>query len=212
MIMEELDLLKKDWKKSTASFEQISELELYKMIHKKSSSIVKWILIISILEVLVWTMLGFAFNSDDYLEKISKSNLEVVFKVMNVVGYAITLLFIYLFYRNYIRISTIASTKQLMRDILKTRKTVQYYVYYNLIMIAYSMVVGFIIAFTFSPEIDLLKEKIVSNNKAMAITISLLFLVTVLIFGAFWLFYRLLYGTLLRRLLANYRELKKIDL
>jgi predicted PurR-regulated permease PerM len=210
--MKELDLLKKDWKKSTASFEQISELELYKMIHKKSSSIVKWILIISILEVLVWTMLGFGFNNDAYLEKISKSNLEVVFKIMNVVGYAITLLFIYLFYRNYIRISTIASTKQLMKDILKTRKTVQYYVYYNLIMIAYSMVVGFIIAFTFSPEIDLLKEKIVSNNKAMAITISLLFLVTVLIFGAFWLFYRLLYGTLLRRLLANYKELKKIDL
>jgi hypothetical protein len=40
--------------------------------------------------------------------------------------------FIYLFYKNYIRISTIASTKQLMKDILKTRKTVQYYVWYNL--------------------------------------------------------------------------------
>jgi hypothetical protein len=210
--MEELDLLKKDWKKSTASFEQISEIELYKMIHKKSSSIVKWILIISILEVLVWTMLGFTFNSDAYLEKISQSSLEVVFKVMNVVGYGITVLFIYLFYRNYIQISTIASTKQLMKDILKTRKTVQYYVYYNLMMIAYSIIVGFIIAFTFSPEIDVLKVKIVSNNSAMAITIALLFLVTLLIFGAFWLFYRLLYGTLLRKLLANYRELKKIDL
>lgn len=210
--MEELDLLKKDWKKSTASFEQISEIELYKMIHKKSSSIVKWILIISILEVLLWSTLALSFNSDAYLEKISQSSLETVFKIMNIVGYVITLVFIYLFYRNYIRISTIASTKQLMKDILKTRKTVQYYVWYNLFMIAYSMLVGFIIAFTFSPEIDLLKEKVVSNNSAMAITISLLFLVTLLIFGAFWLFYRLLYGTLLRRLLANYKELKKIDL
>jgi hypothetical protein len=73
---------------------------------------------------------------------------------MNVVGYAITLLFIYLFYRNYIRISTIASTKQLMK-IFENARQLQYYVYYNLIMIAYSMVVGFIIAFTFSPEIDL---------------------------------------------------------
>lgn len=212
MNMEELDLLKKDWKKSTASFEQISEIELYKMIHKKSSSIVKWILIISILEVLLWSTLALSFNSDAYLEKISQSSLETVFKIMNIVGYVITLVFIYLFYRNYIRISTIASTKQLMKDILKTRKTVQYYVWYNLFMIAYSMLVGFIIAFTFSPEIDLLKEKVVSNNSAMAITISLLFLVTLLIFGAFWLFYRLLYGTLLRRLLANYKELKKIDL
>jgi predicted PurR-regulated permease PerM len=210
--MEELDLLKKDWKKSTASFEQISELELYKMIHKKSSSIVKWILIISILEILVWSTIGLVFNSDDYLEKISKSGLDTVFQIMNVAGYVITLLFIYLFYRNYVKISTIASTKQLMKDILSTRKTVQYYVYYNLIMIAYSIIVGFIIAFTFSPEIDALKEKVVSNNSAMAITISLLFLVTMLIFGAFWLFYRLLYGRLLRKLLANYKELKKIDL
>ncbi|MBU0940376.1 MAG: hypothetical protein KKD36_02950 [Bacteroidetes bacterium] len=210
--MEELDLLKKDWKKNTDSFEQISELELYKMIHKKSSSIVKWILIISIIEVGLWSALGLAFNSDDYLEKISKSSLEIVFKIMNISGYIITLVFIYLFYKNYVRISTIASTKQLMRDILRTRKTVQYYVYYNLIMIAYSMIVGFIIAFSFSPEIDILKEKIATNNGAIAITISLLVLITLLIFGTFWLFYRLLYGTLLRRLLANYKELKKIDL
>ena len=46
--MEELDLLKKYWKKSEDTFEQVSEVEIYKMLHKKSSSIVKWILIISI--------------------------------------------------------------------------------------------------------------------------------------------------------------------
>jgi hypothetical protein len=52
--MKELDLLKKDWKKNSDSFEQISEKEIYRMIHKKSSSIVKWILIISILEISFW--------------------------------------------------------------------------------------------------------------------------------------------------------------
>ncbi|MFT5964898.1 MAG: hypothetical protein ACI9L6_001650, partial [Flavobacterium sp.] len=35
--MKELDLLKKDWKKNENSFEQISETEIYQMIHKKSS-------------------------------------------------------------------------------------------------------------------------------------------------------------------------------
>jgi hypothetical protein len=38
------------------------------------------------------------------------------------VGYGITLSVYYLFYRNYIKISTIASTKQLMKDILKLEK------------------------------------------------------------------------------------------
>ena len=47
--MEELDLLKKDWKKNENSFEQISEVDIYKMLHKKSSSIVKWIFYISLL-------------------------------------------------------------------------------------------------------------------------------------------------------------------
>jgi hypothetical protein len=48
------------------------------MIHK-SSSIVKWILIISILEILVLELV-LVFNSDDYLEKISKSGLDTFFK------------------------------------------------------------------------------------------------------------------------------------
>jgi len=33
--MKELDLLKKDWQKSEASFEQLSEKDIYAMIHKK---------------------------------------------------------------------------------------------------------------------------------------------------------------------------------
>ncbi len=41
--MDELDLLKKHWKKDETSFEQVSEKQIYKMIHKSSSSIVKWI-------------------------------------------------------------------------------------------------------------------------------------------------------------------------
>jgi len=35
--MEELDLLKKDWKKNENSFKQVSENEIYKMIHRNSS-------------------------------------------------------------------------------------------------------------------------------------------------------------------------------
>ena len=45
--MDELDLLKRDWKRQEASLPKISYDDIYKMIHKKSSSIVKWILIIA---------------------------------------------------------------------------------------------------------------------------------------------------------------------
>jgi hypothetical protein len=210
--MKELDLLKKDWQKNDNSFEQVSEIEIYKMIHKKSSSIVRWILIISILEVLLWTSISVIFNSDDYLKKIKHDELIQYFEVLTIFNYGVILVFIYLFYKNYILISTTVSTKQLMKDILKTRKTVQYYVGYNLGMIVFSLIIGFVIAFSYNPDVAILREKIANDGKIMALTIGILILTIAVFFGIFWLFYRLLYGILLKRLYANYNELKKIDL
>ena len=209
--MKELDLLKKDWQKNDA-FEQVSEVDIYKMLHTKSSSIVKWIFIISILEILLWTLISLIFNTDDYLKKIKHEELEVYFEILTYFNYAVILIFIYLFYKNYVAISTTVSTKQLMKDILKTRKTVQCYVWYNLGMVGFSMMLGFFMAFTYNPEVVALMDKIGNNTKVMVITIGIFILIIGLFLGAFWLFYRLLYGILLRRLYANYKELKKIDL
>jgi len=210
--MKELDLLKKDWQKSDNSFDQVSETEIYNMIHKKSSSIVKWILIISILEVLLWTCLSFCFDSDGYLKEIEQAEIITLLTVLNYFNYGVVLAFIYVFYKNYIAISTTVSTKQLMHDILKTRKTVQYYVWYNLGMIVVYCVIAFTIAFVYNPEMILLKDKIATNGKVLAITIVVLVLTILMFLGVFWLFYRILYGILMRRLYSNYKELKKIDL
>ena len=209
--MEELDLLKKDWQKNNA-FKQISELEIYKMLHTKSSSIVKWIFIISILEIMLWTLISVFFNTDDYLKNIKHEELDIYFEALTVFNYAVILVFIYLFYKNYMTISTTVSIKQLMKDILKTRKTVQCYVWYNLAMVAFSLLFGFYIAFAYNPEIAVLMDKIGHNTKVMVITVGVFLLIIAAFLGLFWLFYRLLYGTLLRRLFANYNELKKIDL
>ncbi len=209
--MKELDLLKKDWQKNN-TFEQVSEVEIYKMLHKKSSSIVKWIFIISILEILLWTSISVFFNTDDYLKNIKHEELDVYFEVLTYFNYAVVLVFIYLFYKNYVAISATVSTKQLMKDILKTRKTVQCYVWYNLAMVGLSMMMGFFMAFTYNPEVVVLMDKVGNNTKVMVITIGLFILIIAAFLGIFWLFYRLLYGILLRRLYANYNELKKIDL
>lgn len=211
MIMKELDLLKKDWQKND-TFEQVSEVDIYKMLHTKSSSIVKWIFIISILEILLWTLISLFFNTDDYLKNIKHEELDVYFEVLTYFNYAVILVFIYLFYKNYVSISTTVSTKQLMKDILKTRKTVQCYVWYNLGMVGLSMMLGFFMAFTYNPEVVVLMDKVGNNTKVMVVTIGIFILIIAAFLGIFWLFYRLLYGILLRKLYANYKELKKIDL
>lgn len=65
-MMNELDLLKKDWKKDKTNFQQVTENDIYKMIHTKSSSIVKWILIISIIEFTLLNGVSFLVNVDEY--------------------------------------------------------------------------------------------------------------------------------------------------
>lgn len=207
-MIEELDLLKKDWKKSESSFQQITEVDIYKMIHKKSSSIVKWILIISIIEFAITTIINLAFNADDYLRKIHSEYLIEYFSYLTIFNCVVIVVFIYFFYINYRNISATNSTKQLMKDILKTRKTVKYYVWYNLGMIILSSIAGSILAFSINPKTEL----IMHNTKALVITILILCLFIAGFVGVFWLFYRLVYGTLLRKLFKNYNELKKIDL
>jgi len=207
-MMEELDLLKKDWKKNENSFEQVSEVDIYKMLHKKSSSIVKWILIISILEVLLWTGISLVYNSDEYFIKTHSEYLIEYFKYLTIFNYAVVAVFIYMFYKNYRAISTITSTKQLMKDILKTRKTVQYYVWYNLGMMVVSMIIGFALVFNVDPKI----HELTSKGNAMILMIAFCTVCILVFVGLFWLFYRLIYGILLRKLFRNYNELKKIDL
>ncbi|MDR7370761.1 hypothetical protein [Flavobacterium aquidurense] len=209
--MKELDLLKKDWKKNSDSFAQISETEIYKMIHKKSSSIVKWILIISILEISFWTFSNLFINTDDVLKKINHPEIVLALEILTYFNYVVVLIFVFIFYKNYQTISTTVSTKSLMSAILRTRKTVQYYVWYNLGMIVVTAILSFFIAFVYNPDMAFIREKLAINGKAIFITAGILILVTCAFFGLFWCFYRLLYGTLLRRLYTNYKELKKID-
>ena len=212
--MEELDLLKKAWQKDEHSFSQVSEVEIYKMLHTKSSSIVKWILIISILEVLLWTAFSVLFNTDEYFKNMQNVSLIIYFKVFNYLNYVVILGFIYCFYKNYLKISTTDSTKNLMKDILRTRRTVQYYVWYNLAMMTLSMFMGFTVQFLYNPEMTVLKDKIAheNGNITLIVTVCIVLFTTIIFVGLFWLFYKLLYGILLKKLNNNYKELKKINL
>ena len=212
--MEELDLLKKDWNRKK-SFEEISEHDIYKMSHKSSSSIVKWLLIISIIEFAFWMILTVVLNDDQYQVKLHRYGIEDIIFWINVVNYIILVAFIFVFYRNYKTISVTDSTQRLMQTILKTRRTVQYYIWYNLGIVVVNIILTILMLFKHNPQVlALIAEAEAKGDKMFFITkcigISVLFIAVIIIL--FWLFYRLLYGILLKKLFANYKELKKIDL
>ena len=75
--MDELELLKKDWKKNDdTKYPKLSYNDIYKMILKKSSSIVKWIFIISLLEFALWTIISFAFKNTEYNKRFDDYHAE----------------------------------------------------------------------------------------------------------------------------------------
>lgn len=209
--MEELDLLKKNWNK-TENFPKISEEKIYAMLHKNSSSAVKWIFIISVIEIVFWSLLNFFFNDDEFFKLLDSYHIKKQIVVLTIINYVVIIIFIYKFYINYKKINTTDSVKELLTSILKTRKTVKNYVWYNLAMITISFIIVMISQIIYDPNISKLITKINNNSNIGYILIVGIYLVVLAVFiGAFILFYRLIYGFLLKRLKKNYHELEKIE-
>jgi hypothetical protein len=217
--MKELDLLKKDWKKNSDSFVQVSENEIYKMIHQKSSSVVKWIFIISVIELGLGLFLGLILSFTKYDEKnvafIKQLGIYGYYLAVTVILYIVIVYFIYKFYSMYRKIAVDDNTKKLISTILKTRKVVKQYIAFNLT----SFAVLFIIFGGYMFYEGYLQGAIKNgtNHPQMPLNIALismavLILMTAFLTFSFWLFYKLIYGILLKRLQNNYEELKKIDL
>lgn len=213
--MDELEILKKDWKKRENSFNQLTETDIYKMLHKRSSSIVKWILIISVVEILFWSCINFFTADEKYFKTLEMYHLKTIILVISFVNYAVIIYFIYLFYKNYKMINTADSIKGLMQNIIKTRKTVKHYVWYNLGMAFAIFVLVFAFQFMYDPNVETLIDKLTQNiDKTTFYIIACIFYILMIFIFLFfiWLFYKILYGILLKRLNKNYKELQKLDL
>ncbi|MBK5208830.1 MAG: hypothetical protein JJE44_04905 [Flavobacteriaceae bacterium] len=210
--MDELEFLKKDWKKREGDFPKLSYDEIYKMIHKKSSSIVKWIFIICIVEFLFWGILNL-FIPEGAFAIYEKFNLKTFLFITQILHYVVVFIFIYLFYKNYKAISVVDNTSLLMKNILKTRKTVNYYVYYNIVL--YILLSVILNAVMFSHPDILIKNLMPENSnldteKFLAVYIVVLIILLAVMCGLIWLYYRIIYGILLKRLNKNYKELESL--
>ncbi|MBT8244868.1 MAG: hypothetical protein HKP48_00655 [Winogradskyella sp.] len=212
--MDELELLKKDWQSNRTEYPELSYDEIYKMSHAKSSSIVKWIFYIGLIEFAFWFVISFVLKAFGYGEEIKSLESSNVFIVLAVVSYIVLFYFLYRFYMNYKNISTTDSARKLMKNILKTRKTVKAYVIFNL---------GFLVIATFYGVYFSLQNEDASKSmidaaaangeifKLYASIIGATLLLLAFSIGILLLFYWLIYGLLLKQLNRNYKELKKLE-
>lgn len=203
--MDELELLKKDWQKDTVTYPRLSKEEIYKMIHAKSSSIVKWIFYISIIELSLGLILAIINPSLDHkIEYPAWTNIFIYG------SYPIILYFVYQFYLNYKNISVTDNVKLLINNIIKTRRTVKYYVLFNLIVGGIIASIGMFLGLTDNAG-GLEQFNATASTKDYAVLIVSIIIGTALMLGIFLGIYYLLYGLLLRRLNRNNKELKKLE-
>ena len=214
--MDELELLKKDWETSSKNYREFNKEELYKLIYKRSSSIVKWIFIISLLEFGFWTLISLGLGGSEDLKKIQSYEVNYILYPLTILGYVVLIYFFYIFYKNYQTISATDNTKMLMERILKTRRTVRHYVIFNLVFMCISIVIGVYIELTNNPEVQILLNRIESEGDGnitvfylivVGLSIVAMALVSAVLIG----FYYLIYGLLLKRLKSNYKDLKEME-
>lgn len=214
---DELELLKKDWQKKEEYFPKLSYKEIYPMIWKKSSSIVKWILIISILEFTLPHLLYLLPVTRGSFQIYEKLGLNNFFLPLTIIQYSVVCYFIYQFYKRYQEISVLDNAENLMSKIIKTRKTVKHYVIFSLSMILVTFAV-FILGIYLNNDFAADYTEIIKGyenippdrlKKAIMWTFAIAGVVTTFVFGGI---YFLLYGRLLRKLKKNHAELKKLEI
>lgn len=209
--MDELELLKRDWKKREHDLPHFEAKDLYPMLLKKSSSIVRWILIISIIELALSTFLNVFLSDEGFWENMESLHLKTFTIVMYIVGYLVSIGFIYCFYKSYKRIVVTDSASRLMKNILKTRKVVKTYILYVLISNGLVMMFYFTYILLYSPKFKQVLPDDLEWFQWIAI-LSVYLVITLVFLAIIWGIYSLLYGILLRKLKKNYKELKKLKL
>jgi len=193
--MNELDLLKTHWQKDQG-FIKFKQEDIINMLHKNSSSIVKWLLIICCTELAVGLSLYFVFPS----ESKKFLTIDIINCTLEIVLYAVVLYFIYNFFKLYKNIKNSSNTKALLESIVAVRKNTDNYIKFNLLYIT----IVFIISYIFY----LIEESSIDKMWGKAIFMGIFLALFVLLFRKLMkLYYKLLYGFLLKKLMKNYDEL-----
>lgn len=164
-----------------------------------------WIFIISVIEFLGLNLASFfLFNEDSELKGNNSPIFEFIINNIDYLSGLISLIFIVVFYIKYRKICVADNTKNLMKQILQTKKMVNYYIGINLSII--SILSFYVIINVLSMDTDP-----THGWKYYLFIIGIFLFLFLIFFGIIWLYYRLVYGILINRLMKNYQELEKIE-
>ena len=214
--MDELELLKKDWKENKSDeFKNYTEKELFAMTKKRSVSIAKWVFIIALLELGFWFLIGYLMPSSsedkEYYEVLN--NTPLIKGILYVLGeFATYLPYVFiglLLYLNF-KIKREENPKKLIEKILLMKKCIQWYIRIFLGEIVVFFIISMILSFYI--ESNSLEGAELEELYLFAFVMFIPLLMIIFIFALFLRFiYHLVYGNLLQKLKQNYEELSRME-
>ena len=216
----DLDSFKETWQQQPVQ-PKYDTSEIESMLNKSSRNYVKYILWISLVEfiLILGANLYYTFLGEDTTDLMSvlgklgidnsdqfQTTLTQLYLALKMVSLALTGIFVYLFYQNYRKINIEANLKKLILQIIKFKKTVQLFIVANIaLVILFTLVLGI---FTFSV---LAQQNIELTNPTLIGFIAGLVLTMGISVVLIWIYYRVVYGFILRRLGRNLEQLQNIE-
>ena len=215
-----IDDLKKSWQEQTVT-EVYGASEIEAMMNKKSRNYVKYIFWISLAEFIFFAFLGigsiFSSDSNDsFLNILKKLGLRVTDDIemdfghlyfsLKLLSLLITAGFVLLFYKNYRKIKIECNLKNLILQIIRFKKTVNAFILTNIILlIFFSFAISFFTIKSLKDQnIHLENPTIISLYLGIFIGLSFGILLVLI-------YYRVVYGIIMRRLSRNLEQLQKIE-
>ncbi|MXO33935.1 hypothetical protein GFU95_02755 [Apibacter sp. B3889] len=221
----DIDSLKKSWQKQSET-NQYSQAELILMLNKKSRNNVKYIVIISVIEFII-LMTSLLFTAADmnlimpnlggealkvYIRNYHMSRLLIYFNLITSIG------FIFYFYRCYKKINLLYSTKDLINNILRFRKSVNCFICINILLGVLILILTGFYEFMYGKRLgrgfnstDILNIDQIRLNFSYPENIFVFIIICIILFLIIIAYYLLIYGILLKKLKKNLNEIKKLE-
>ncbi|BEV04188.1 beta-carotene 15,15'-monooxygenase [Chryseobacterium gambrini] len=216
----DLDSFKKTWQEQPVQ-EKYDYNEILQMLNKKSRNYVKYIFWISVIEFLFFTLIGLFYiiqgkESNSFINILTKlgvqrtSELENTFDniylVLKVLSLAITAYFVFKFYQNYKVIKIEENLKRFILKIIKFKKTVNAFILINI-----ALLITFTSIFTIFVFYILNTQNVEIPNSTLIGFIAGIIISTAFTVIMVWLYYRVVYGIIIKKLDKNLTQLKEID-
>lgn len=202
------NLLKRMWENLNFANINIKQPQLFYIIHLHSNSIVKKILIISILEFSISLLITYLSSKLKYTAEFLAIEKHSVLVFLDILYYLVFIYFFIQFIINFKKIDSSSNLQHLLKTIIKTRKSAYYLILSSLISLNLNTIIFFGIYLNTNHQLLLKTNESNSNlflNNIVYCCILMLFLV--IISFLIWHIYKLINLKLLTKQKLIFKEL-----